>query len=144
MEEGNRVFSSQDNESYDYRYNFTNSEKAKIVSLGQVTGTFRMTFFSGVVTDVVEQPVSLDNGSLVGNTSIQFTSTLTNTTIILDSDGLAKSVSPYANIELAFVPDSEITIFTTIPENYMPNTIATKEYVDAAIAAIVNGDEVSY
>ena len=31
-----------------------------------------------------------------------------------------------------------------IPEKYIPNTIATKQYVDDALAAITNGDEVSY
>lgn len=31
-----------------------------------------------------------------------------------------------------------------LPEQYIPDTIATKQYVDNAIAAITNGDEVSY
>lgn len=36
------------------------------------------------------------------------------------------------------------TISVQIPEKYIPETIATKQYVDDAIAAITNGDEVSY
>lgn len=115
-------------------YYFSNEEESIMSDLKGKSGILRFTLGETVSEETVE---NLDE-----HTSVSFY--LDGIPFIVTSDmiGLPQYPSKYYDISLTFITTEENII--KLPEKYLPDTVATKEYVDDIFNSIVNGDEVSY
>lgn len=138
LEEAERTFTCIDSELSIYRYDFTDEEKTIVTSLNNKSGIYRLT----VDGEIFDMPVSFGEGQFTEGEwhSISFD---------VNEDGssygdfnvgynkITTQFSPVNEISLTFIPVVEEVV--KIDEKYLPDTIATKEYVDQAIAeAIAN------
>ena len=126
-------------EIYYYKYELTEEEQTLFHNIGTAEGTLRL-YADG---DEVEIPVTFTDGQISSaiNSTISFKTS--NETYLLYKDGskITANSTEEADLELVFIPKTK---YTPISEELLSNNIATKKYVDDAIAAIINGDEVAY
>ena len=120
-------------------YELTEEEQALFHNIGTAEGTLRL-YADG---DEVEIPVTFTDGQISSaiNSTISFKTS--NETYLLYKDGskITANSTEEADLELVFIPKTK---YTPISEELLSDNIATKKYVDDAIAAIINGDEVAY
>jgi hypothetical protein len=118
-----------------FDYKFTDEEQSILESLNGKSGILRFT-----IEDRIYERQTVINEDMV----VRIYELVDNR---YDNYGIS-----YGTIDTQFIRTNDIslTFITTeetivkLPEKYLPETIATKQYVDDMFNSIVNGDEVSY
>lgn len=124
-----------------YEYNFTEEEKTKYTNhfMGYETGEVEVTVNG--VTDSLAGELIVEYGSLgfYGGLGEMGTIRITpNKISIAYNEGFVET-----DVTFTMIQKGEMVI-APIPEEYLPENIATIEYVEELFNSIVNGNEVSY
>lgn len=135
LERANRFFDILNSEMQIFDYKFTDEEKSILESLNGKSGTLRFT-----IEDRIYERQTVINEDMVVRIYEQVGDRYDNYNI------------SYGTIDTQFIRTNDISLtFVTVeetivklPEKYLPDTVATKEYVDRLFNSIVNGDEVRY
>lgn len=137
LESGVREFPLTDDEMMFYTYTFTDEEKAIMSSL--TSGTLRLTVDSEYSTEVYIEDIQQ---SVVSNGPEMFNVAIGDGTIVrfrLMGDSLYITLADETSYNVELVCITEVSSVVKIEEKYLPDTVATKEYVAQAIAdAIAN------
>ena len=136
LEAGTRSFDLQNGDVGLTTYSFTEEEKQRFTNLGTADGILKLTI--GGIT--MEKEVSIINGVFSGETFQN--ENFMNGILFVSKDSIESFGMGSVEVELIFTGNS--TTVVPIPEKYLPDTVATKQYVDNMFNSIVNGDEVSY
>ena len=115
-------------------YYFSNEEENIISGLKGKSGILRFTLGETVSEETIENLDEHMNVSFYPD-GIPFF-------VTFDMIGAPQYSSNPFDISLTFITVDENVI--KLPEKYLPETIATKRYVDDVFNSIVNGDEVAY
>lgn len=136
LERASRLFDIDDSEMQIFDYTFTDGEKSILESLNGKSGILRFTIEDRIYEQqtVINEDMVVRIYEQVGNNRY-------------DNYGIN-----YGTIDTQFIRTNDIslTFITTeenvvkLPEKYLPDTAATKQYVNDMFNSIVNGDEVSY
>lgn len=124
-------FTEIDSELGVYEYSLSSEAASLLYSLWGTPGTFRMTLND----EIIEMPT--DTSLEV----IRFQSASTDKFIDCDVSGYLYTLfTPMFNIELIFIPAPKII---AIPEKFIPDTIATKEYVNNNLEEYYTKEEIN-
>ena len=118
-------------------YYLTEDEKSILDEMNGRGGILRLT----AGENTYEQSIESINDNLNVSFPVQLTGYVADFILTKDVIGTGTSLANI-NMALTFVTVDETIV--KLPEKYLPDTAATKQYVDDIFNSIVNGDEVSY
>ena len=118
-------------------YYLTEDEKSILDEMNGRSGILRLT----AGENTYEQSIESINDNLNVSFPVQLTGYVADFILTKYVIGTGTSLANM-NIALTFITVDETVV--KLPEKYIPDTVATKQYVDDVFNSIVNGDEVSY